>query len=366
MIMMHHMSSSEIILNEEYNSFGQLKKNAKSCTQAYIKVYDVLKGTDKTFPYFLKVCGGSPPFTMHVASHNLFFFCTNRIVGYNISYHFSYTAVDPLEVLPLLVDKTFTSFYPYLKVIYIEKPIKFDNETMLNIWHIRSFRGEQIIMKAGINTAGESGIKIMDGPLSVYERFISISDHPNNQDSKRIKDQFNYTATFHVSVICHVKEVVLYPVRLLSFDIIKLPYKAINMPHGLESKRYLNVNSSIKAAYYERWRISTTQPVVIEFREVRKFLGYYDKCAYGGFVIQESLAGSFEDDFSDLTFLYEPICTRFGSEPLVNGINSFQLRENQSSLIVYAYRGFFDIDITVRLRTTGCMGITNLCTICKR
>ena len=353
-------------MNEEYGPFGELMKDAKSCTQAYIKAYDVIKADQGSFSYFLKVCGGSPSFTMYVASHNVLFFCTNRIVGYNISYHFSYTAVDPLEVLPLIVGRTFTSFYPYLKTIYAENLIKFDNETMLNIWHIRSFLGEQVLIKVGINTAGESGMKIMDGPLSVYERLISISDHPNSQDSKRVKNQFNYTATFHVSVICHVKEVVLYPIRLLSFDIVKLPYKVINMSHGLKSEHYLNLNSSVKAAYYERWRISTTHPVVIEFTEVRKFSGYRDGCAYGGFVLQESLAGALEDDFTDLTFLYGPICTRFGAEPLVNGINKFQLRENQSSLIVYAYRGFFDIDIAVRLRTTGCMGITNLCSMCKR
>ena len=93
---------------------------------------------------------------------------------------------------------------------------------------------------------------------------------------------------------------------------------------------------------------------------------YYASCRYGGFVIWEESAEPIEEDLSETSLQYGPYCTRFGAEPLVNDIQKFQLRRNRTSISAYAYEGFFNIDITVRLRITNCSGITNICDICSR
>ena len=352
--------------------FNLNKRKSEPCVHAYMKIFDGLKehlftAENYRYAHMLTVCSGNPPFDRYLATSYLQFLCFNRIKYHYLEFELSFQVMDPIQHLPIREEEDLTAPQGNWQNISMNMEIK--DRSLLKIWHIKCYLGGQINIDLSVQNYNncKSSFKIKDGPAAVHEGLVCINQLLHRNETTDRTGSFGYQATFQASVIYHISEAIPYEKELFMYGFVRLPYHVINMTmHSSADSVEFKITNVKKSIFYERWRIFSINPVEIEFRKVHSFNGYYASCRYGGFVIWEESAEPIEEDLSETSLQYGPYCTRFGAEPLVNDIQKFQLRRNRTSISAYAYEGFFNIDITVRLRITNCSGITNICDICSR
>ena len=352
------------------------KMTVSICKFASILLLDFANEIDRhpMREYDLKICGGESPDVLYLPTHHLKIYLANLIQHHNMSFKFSYYIVEPFKHLsesvyihtkPIKLD--------HLKSIEIGSGITYYKSMLYKI-HIRALIDQyiKIYMFSGTvrdnsNCASYIPYKIMDGPLTIFESKLCMPSGVDTAEDPQLSHTYN--GSFQVSVCYHMLEQVVAhgATLLMKYRTKKLPYNIVNMS---SRSNHLSVSfvmsSENRSTYYERWRIFASNPIEIEFVQINKFQGFYSNCLYGGFIIREDWVDrGVDEDLTEIRAMYGPYCSQFGGEPLVNDIKQFQMKSNTSSITSYGYVGYFEIDITVRVKTTSCFGLTNVCVLCK-
>ena len=356
-----------------------LKQKMTVCRFASIVLHDFADEIDRNFlrEYDLKICGGESPFVLYLPTHHVKIRAANLIQQHNMSIKFSYHIVEPFKHL---TESVYIYTRPpkldHLNRIEIGSIIANRNSLLYKL-HIRAFIDQYIKIDIFNGTVHDNNncvsyipYKILDGPQKIFENELCMHGLTGTAEDPQLSHTYN--GSFQVSVCYHMLEH-FFPhgtKLLMKYRTKILPYKIVNMTSRSNNLSVSFVMSNEnRSTYYERWRIIASDPIEIEFVQINKLKGFYSKCLYGGFILREGRvdisSSGVDEDLTETRSVYGPYCSQFGGEPLVNDIKQFQMKSSTSSITAYAYGGYFEIDITVRIRTTNCFGLTNVCSLCK-
>ena len=188
-------------------------------------------------------------------------------------------------------------------------------------------------------------VSIFDGPILVNSSFLYEMDG------------FRYVGGF--TITCQVD--IMNGVVLIRGKINLIFEKRLQVTldvnlANIEDTYNLSVNTMNRDTtfYYKYLRVRTANSFVkITFTNIRWFSGQSHGCEYGGFSVSDFWDGHFQ--------VIGPYCTRHGTEPLVNDVNSFHSSNEFLTLIIYSYT--FQMDVDISFQTTQCEGVTNICNV---
>ena len=118
----------------------------------------------------------------------------------------------------------------------------------------------------------------------------------------------------------------------------------------------VNTMRTIKGTpfYYKYIAIAAHDGFIkLTVRNIRTLSGGSYRCEFGGFVISNLWIHHLN--------VIGPYCTQYGTEPLVNDVNTFYSSKSYITFLVYSYAFILDIDIS--FQQTPCEGITNVCSL---
>ena len=266
-----------------------------------------------------------------------------------------YQVMHGLTYLWLNETQSHVAFRQVLFII----PIQFDgaiydNQLQSHRYTVNTFY--RFLLEIGINVIyiddishknadGLISVRIFDGPILVNSSFLYEMDG------------FSYVGGF--TITCQVD---IINVIILKRCGIKLIFQRrlqetldVNLAN-IEDTYKTSVNTIKRNSifYYKYIRVRTANHFVkLTFTNIRTFSGQSYSCEYGGFVVS---------DFPNIHVqVIGPYCSRHGTEPLVNDVNTFHSRNNFLTLIIYSYT--FHIDVDISFQYTQCEGVTNICNV---
>ena len=195
------------------------------------------------------------------------------------------------------------------------------------------------------NTDGLTSVSIFDGPILVISSFLYEMDG------------FSYIGGFTITCQLDIMTSVAF-IR----GIIELIFQRrlqvildVNLAN-IEDTYDISVDTMKRNTtfYYKYLRVRTAYNFVkLTFTNIRSFSGQSHSCEYGGFSVSDFWDGHFQ--------VTGPYCTRHGTEPLVNDVNSFHSSNEFLTLIIYSYT--FQMNVDISFQTTQCEGVTNICNV---
>ena len=267
-----------------------------------------------------------------------------------------YQVMHGLTYLWLNEAHSHTEFTQVLTII----PIKFeaalvDNQLQSYRYTVKTFY--RFLLEVGIKIIKLEDVKELYNAEDLIS--VSIFDGPILVNSSLLSemDGFSYVGGYTITCQVDIFNGITYIRGILNLIYQRRLQETldVNLANIKDTyKTSVNTMKRNSIFYYKYIRVRTAKHFVkLTFTKIRTLSGQSHSCEYGGFVVS---------DFWDAHLqVIGPYCTRHGTEPLVNDVNTFHSRNNFLTLIIYSYT--FQIDVDISFQSTQCEGVTNICNV---
>ena len=308
--------------------------------------------TDSRTKNRIVVCVGDAIFTRTIHAHKVECIIKNKVVNSKLSISFLYqvsawSSLTYIKSDPLFAMSNFKEF----KLNLTNNLYSFQQPFMLSRISIHTTYDKQINISAYVNrhcTDAMAATKLFDGPMLRYDLMIcKMNSWLVNKDMVQL---FSYLGT-HVIMISYLEDTsytdVHYHVEYKMQEI-----KAIDTNLALQERYILNINTEHTDVYQQQWLITSPYSIKLTMLKNRRFAGYTYNCQFGAFHLIEITNYRFEREFG-------PFCSSDFGIPLMDG-KSWYIGQRSARFTIWAYRGYFDIDIDIAIELTKCEGINDV------
>ena len=210
---------------------------------------------------------------------------------------------------------------------------------------------QQINITAYVNkhcTDSIAATKLFDGPILKYDEIICKMN--NLLDRTDIVQLFSYLGTS--GIIITFLEDTSYSNVHYNVEYKMQEIKAVDVNLAQQERYILNISTKHTDVYQQQWLIKSPYSIKLTMLKNRRFVGYTEHCKYGAFFVKEITKYTYERSFG-------PFCTSDFGLPLMDG-KSWYIGQRSARLTIWAFRGYFDIDIDIAIELTKCEGVNNV------
>ena len=319
------------------------------CTSVGMAISAVSKNNIQTR---VLVCVGDAIFRTIIYSHKVQCILSNRVVDSKLHVAFLYqvavwSSLTYVEFGGMLAQSKFQEF----TVNSTGNPYSLQPPIRLSRIYLQATFDQQIYLNTYANrycTDSIAATKLFDGPVLKYDEMICKTN--NLLDSTDMIQLFSYLGTF-VIVITFLEDTsysnVDYHVEYKMQEI-----KAVDVNLALQERYILNINTKHIDIYHQQWLFKSPYSIKLTMLENRRFAGYTENCQYGAFQLKEITEYNYKREFG-------PFCTTHFGIPLMDG-KSWYIGQRLARLTIWAFRGYFDIDIDIAIELTRCEGVNDV------
>ena len=300
----------------------------------------------------LQVCVGDVIFTTIIYAHKVECIIKNLVVNSKLSISFLYQVAAWSSLTYVRSDPMFAlSNFQESTLNLTNNLYSFQQPFKLSIISIHTTYDKQINISAYVNrhcTDAMAATKLFDGPMLKYDLMIcKMNSWLVNKDMVQL---FSYLGT-HIITISYLEDTsytdVHYHVEYKMQEI-----KAIDANLALQERHILNINTEHTDIYQQQWLITSPYSIRLTMIKNRRFAGYTYRCQYGAFQLKEITNYKFEREFG-------PFCSSDFGIPLMDG-KSWYIGQRSARFTIWAYRGYFDMDIDIAIELTKCEGVNDV------
>ena len=301
----------------------------------------------------IQVCVGEAASTRIIYSHKVKCKYTNLVVDSKMNIAFLYQVASLsssfVHVLPdlMLAQSRFQEFALNMAA----NLHSFHQQFMLTKLMIGGIYEKQIYINTYVNrhcTDPTAATKLFDGPRLKYD--VTLCKMNSSLVSRDMVQLLSYLGTYFI-VISYLEDTSYTNVHyLIEYKIQR--FEAIDVKLALQERYILNINTKHTDIYHKQWFIKSPYSIKLTMLENRRFVGYTRACSFGGLYLKEITAYKYVRAFG-------PFCTSDFGIPLMDR-KSWYIGQRSARLTIWAFRGFFDMDIEIAIELTKCEGINDV------
>ena len=340
-----HMNLTVVTFDSIYTGSLDL-----SCTSLGMYISEI-SGNSSTSSRIL-VCVGDAIYRTIIYSHKVEFIIKNVVADSKLHVAFLYQAV----LWPMLTNVMAKNIMAQSKLQEFELDStgslrSFHQHFKLSTIYIGATYDKQISLNASVNrhcTDSIAATRLFDGPILRYD--VMLCKTNNSIVSKDMVEFFSYLGTYDIT-ITYLRDRSHTNVHYY-IDYKMLEIKAIDVNLALHEKYILNINTKHTDIYHQQWLIRSPYSIKLTMLENRRFVGYTRDCKFGAFQLKEITKYNFEREFG-------PFCTSDFGIPLMDE-KSWYIGQRWARFTIWAFRGYFDMDIDIAIELTKCEGVNDV------